>query len=124
MPGADERQGLRNTMDRPGFATGLLTGLGLGMGMMLLLALAFPPFVFEPPDVDAAIGSPPLALPTPKAEAQMPAPDLPEPLVSPPPDAARLPGPVAESLIGLAPQVAPDVFEGNPAGSPSLVPTD
>jgi len=104
-------------MDRPGFATGLLTGLGLGIGLMFLLATAFPPFVLTPPDIDEAIRTPPApGLPeiVTDAEPRLPAPLLPGP-------AAGLP---TETLRSLAPQVAPDVFEGNPAGSPSLVPAN
>lgn len=104
-------------MDRPGFATGLLTGLGLGLGLSFLIALAFPPFVLEPPAVDEVALTPPA--PSNPATASMSEPELPAPLLSDPTS-----GFPSDALSGLAPQAAPDVFEGNPTGSPSLVPTD
>lgn len=112
-------------MDRPGFATGLLTGLGLGLGLLLMLALAFPPFVLDPPSLDAetAVAPPAPGLPD---EPQVTEPRVPDPIAEAPEAGAVLPVrpavPPTEAMQVLAPRPAPDVFSGSASGSPSLVP--
>ncbi len=114
-------------MDRPGFATGLLTGLGLGLGLLLALALAFPPFVLAPPSLDpeTAVAPPAPGLPS---GGQTAGPRVPDPLAETPVETPLLPVrpavPPAEAMQALAPRPAPDVFSGAASGSPSLVPQD
>ena len=112
-------------MDRPGFATGLLTGLGLGIGLSLLIALAFPPFVLDPPSLDPenAVAPPAPGLPM---GAGIAGPRTPDRLVESPSEGPVLPVrpavPPTEAMQSLAPRPAPDVFSGAAGGSPSLVP--
>jgi hypothetical protein len=110
---------------RRGFWTGLIAGILLCGALALAMAIAFPPFVFQPPQLPPEAGTPPGGPPPPAAAgagvaapepaASVPPPGKPGPLVA----TGREPGPLP-GIENLAPTPAPDVFEGGAAGSPSL----
>lgn len=101
-----------------GFLKGLATGFALALLMALALAYVFPPTRYFAPEVPADGGAapgPPAAIivpRTPRAGGLLPDPAS-APLIAIRPAAEPAP---------LAPPAAPDVFEGAPAGSPSLMP--
>jgi hypothetical protein len=108
-----------------GFWTGLITGILLCGALALAIAIAFPPFVFEPPRVPAEADTPPggpqvpgiagAEAAAPEPAATVAAPTAPGPLIA----SGREPGPLP-GLEDIVPTPAPDVFEGGAAGSPSL----
>lgn len=100
---------------RHGFWAGLVLGFAIAVTAAALLALAFRPQLQTPPEL------------APKAAVLVvPAPAAPRAVIRTGTPGALLPDrPGAEmpsALPGLAPPVAPDVFEGQPSGSPSLMP--
>ncbi len=107
-----------------GFWRGLATGLLLAVAVAIGLTILYPPTVFTRPALTPGTELAPPAPEQPGGEAvpELEARDdwllIPRaeaPLISGRPGAETPPG-----LQGLAPVAAPDVFDGGPAGSPSL----
>lgn len=116
--------GVRAQPESRGFWKGLIVGLVLALVVVLGLGLVFPPIRYLPPQM-------PQVAPPPAPEATVPARRAAEP--APAPAAGLLPNrapgpliadrPVAERAAPvLSLPSAPDVFQGSPAGSPSLMP--
>lgn len=115
----------RARLRRRGFWRGIVTGMALAVLAGLVLALAFPSFLFMPPELEVGVAVPPdrplrpgpgESPAPPRAVDRPSAPGSGTPLI----DAAP-PADLPPDLADLAPPPAPDVFLGGPAGSPSLV---
>ena len=106
-----------------GFLAGLVLGLALAACVASVLAFVFPPARFFAPRIDPGAD---LTPPAPTAPAAAPAPARSGGLLPPPALTPLVPGTSAAELPAdlpdLAPPVAPDVFDGGDAGSPSLFP--
>ncbi|MEM8570226.1 MAG: hypothetical protein AAGG56_04875 [Pseudomonadota bacterium] len=113
---------------REGGSTGFWRGVAAGLAFCFLCLLAvtylYPPTIFQPPRVSPEMALPPEGIAQPEAVAPPAAPqgqtgslivEAPAPLLTTLPPADLQPG---LDIIELP--AAPDVFDGGPAGSPSL----
>ena len=107
----------------------MLVGIGLALALVLALALAFPPVRYLPPQMPQV--TPPAAPPA--TPSTRPGLEGVEPRPAPPPGGGLLPYRAPGPLIADRPDddlpapafplpAAPNVFEGSPAGQPSLMP--
>lgn len=107
----------------------MLVGIGLALALVLALALAFPPVRYLPPQMPQV--TPPAAPPA--TPSTRPGLEGVEPRPAPPPGGGLLPYRAPGPLIADRPDddlpapafplpAAPNVFEGSPAGQPSLTP--
>lgn len=106
------------------FRNGFLTGLAVGLAVCLALAILFPPKIYYPPEVEG-VDRAPTAPGEPGAPAAPDLGDAGDPSVGGLTRAAPERAAPPEAALSQFPKpAAPDVFEGGPAGSPSLFPPD